>query len=118
MGINVVVEIKSNVIDNSVCIQCGACIDNCPKKVLSYGMLERNKLIYTITDDGHKYLKEWLTLPVEKDELRYETLLKLFFGNEKGTEQVILHIEAFEEKTQKRAAISFGSEENPESLSE
>lgn len=24
------------------------------------------------------YLKEWLKLPVEKDELRYETLLKLF----------------------------------------
>ena len=37
---------------------------------------KRNKLIYTITDDGRKYLKKWLTLPVEKDELRYETLLK------------------------------------------
>ena len=62
---------------------------------------KRNKLIYTITDDGRKYLKEWLTLPVEKDELRYETLLKLFFGNEQGTEQAISHIAAFEEKTKK-----------------
>lgn len=39
--------------------------------------------------------KKWLTLPVEKDGLRYETLLKLFFGNEKGEKQALIHIEAF-----------------------
>lgn len=61
---------------------------------------KRNKLIYTITENGHDYLKKWLTLPIEKDELRYETLLKLFFGNEKGEEQAIIHIEAFEKKIQ------------------
>lgn len=59
---------------------------------------KRNKLIYTITENGRDYLKKWLTLPIEKDELRYETLLKLFFGNEKGEEQAIIHIEAFEKK--------------------
>ena len=73
---------------------------------------KRNKLIYTITDDGRKYLKEWLTLPVEKDELRYETLLKLFFGNEQGTEQAISHIEAFEEKTKKDLEYLLGAEKN------
>ena len=62
---------------------------------------KRNKLIYTITKDGRDYLKEWLTLSVEKDELRYETLLKLFFGNEQGPEQAIFHIEAFETKIEK-----------------
>ena len=62
---------------------------------------KRNKLIYTITENGHKYLKEWLVLPVEKDELRYETLLKLFFGNEQGEQQSISHIGMFEEKTKK-----------------
>ena len=41
----------------------------------------RSKIIYSITDEGRSYLKEWLKLPVERDELRYETLLKLFFGN-------------------------------------
>ena len=46
---------------------------------------KRNKRIYTITDEGRSYLKKWLTLPVEKDELRYETLLKIFFGNEQDT---------------------------------
>ena len=58
----------------------------------------RNKLIYTITENGHDYLKKWLTLPIEKDELRYETLLKLFFGNELGEEQAIFHIDAFEKR--------------------
>ena len=61
----------------------------------------RNKFIYTITDDGRDYLKKWLALPVEKDELRYETLLKLFFGNELGAEQAISHIEEFGKKFEK-----------------
>lgn len=59
---------------------------------------KRNKLIYTITENGRDYLKKWLSLPIEKDELRYETLLKLFFGSEKGEKQALIHIEAFEKK--------------------
>lgn len=71
---------------------------------------KRNKLIYTITDDGRNYLKEWLTLPVEKDELRYETLLKLFFGNEQDIEQVLSHIKLFEEKIKKELPYLLGAE--------
>lgn len=59
------------------------------------GENRRNKIIYTITEEGRRYLKEWLKNPVEKDELRYETLLKLFFGKELGPEQTLVHIEAF-----------------------
>ena len=36
--------------------------------------------------------------PAEKDEIRYETLLKLFFGNEIGFAGTLEHIERFEEK--------------------
>lgn len=72
---------------------------------------KRNKLIYTITDHGRDYLKQWLTLPVEKDELRYETLLKLFFGNEQGVEQAITHIEAFEHKIRKELPSLLNAEE-------
>ncbi len=61
----------------------------------------RNKQIYTITDEGRKYLREWLALPALKDEIRYETLLKLFFGNEQGAEQALVHIDAFEAKIKK-----------------
>lgn len=59
----------------------------------------RNKIIYTITEAGRSCLREWLKLPVTRDEVRYETLLKLFFGSEAGPEQTIQHITAFEEKT-------------------
>ena len=71
---------------------------------------KRNKLIYTITNDGRNYLKKWLTLPVEKDELRYETLLKLFFGNEQGPKQAISHIEAFEKKIAKELPYLLSAE--------
>lgn len=58
----------------------------------------REKLSYSITDYGQEVLKDWLQKPVDKDELRYETLLKLFFGNEIGMESTMEHIERFEEK--------------------
>lgn len=75
---------------------------------------KRNKLVYTITDDGRIYLKKWLRLPVEKDELRYETLLKLFFGNEEGELQAISHIEAFQEKIAKELPYLLGSQQTLE----
>lgn len=59
---------------------------------------KRNKIIYSITEEGKNYLKEWLQIPAERDELRYETLLKLFFGSEGGKLQAISHINAFQEK--------------------
>lgn len=71
---------------------------------------KRNKLIYTITESGRDYLKKWLLLPIEKDELRYETLLKLFFGNEQGEAQAILHIEAFEKKIEGELPYLFQAE--------
>ena len=65
----------------------------------------RNKIIYTITDLGRKALTDWLHLPVEKDELRYETLLKLFFGDNADAEQSLIHINSFEEKI--KSALSY-----------
>jgi DNA-binding PadR family transcriptional regulator len=58
----------------------------------------RDKVIYTITDAGKEHLKKWLALPVTKDELRYETLLKLFFGVEIGKDVTLEHIQNFELK--------------------
>ena len=59
----------------------------------------RNKQIYTITEKGRKHLRQWLSEPVQRDELRYETLLKLFFGNEAGEGVTAGHIRAFRDKT-------------------
>lgn len=58
----------------------------------------RDKAIYTITGAGKEYLKKWLGLPVTKDELRYETLLKVFFGDEAGSEVTLEHVHNFEAK--------------------
>lgn len=61
----------------------------------------RRKAIYTITEEGRLYLKHWLQQPVEKDELRYETLLKLFFGDGSNPGTALGHIEEFEAKIEK-----------------
>lgn len=61
----------------------------------------RNRIVYSITEEGKDYLRKWLENPVEKDEMRYETLLKLFFGREVGAEKTLSLIEAFEEKIAK-----------------
>lgn len=82
---------------------------------------KRNKRSYRITEDGRAHLKEWLKLPAEKDELRYETLLKLFFGSGQGAPQAISHIEAFREKIEKELpylldaekALQDGVDEDP-----
>lgn len=69
----------------------------------------RDKIIYTITDAGRHHLKEWLAIPVTKDELRYETLLKLFFGSVAGTKISLEHIENFEEKIKNELIILRGA---------
>lgn len=59
---------------------------------------KRDKIIYTITNKGREQLKEWLKLPVQKDEIRYETLLKLFFAGDNTKESTMKHMEDFEKK--------------------
>ena len=59
---------------------------------------ERKKITYSITKQGRQYLKNWLQKPVAKDELHYETLLKLFFADAADTKTAIKHIENFETK--------------------
>lgn len=58
----------------------------------------RDKIVYTITSFGRETLANWLMLPAEKNELRYELLLKLFFGDNTSNMQSIKQINLFEEK--------------------
>ena len=69
----------------------------------------REKITYTITQKGRDTLAKWLILPVEKDEIRYETLLKLFFGSEIGPKNTLEHIKLFQEKIEKDIPILEGS---------
>ena len=72
---------------------------------------KRSKIIYSITGAGRNYLKEGLQVPAERDELRYETLLKLFFGNEGGPSQAVFHIDAFQEKIERELPYLLGAED-------
>lgn len=65
----------------------------------------RNRVVYTITETGHEHLGAWLKIPVDKDELRYETLLKLFFGGEVGKEETLKHLTVFEEKISRELPV-------------
>ena len=58
----------------------------------------RNQITYAITREGRQHLKDWLELPVKKDELRSETLLKLFFADGASRKTALGHIEDFEAK--------------------
>ncbi|NLG04401.1 MAG: PadR family transcriptional regulator [Clostridia bacterium] len=56
----------------------------------------RNRCKYEITTKGGQALKEWLLSPVEKEMIRYELLLKLYFSNQESADAMIAHIEEFQ----------------------
>lgn len=54
-----------------------------------------DKKIYRITEKGRKELEKWLVEPTAKEHVRYEILLKLFFGSLVDTERNIETIKEF-----------------------
>ena len=56
----------------------------------------REKILYHITDKGMEVLKSWLEDGKAANELKYETLLKLYFGGVEGPDITIRNIEVFE----------------------
>ena len=65
----------------------------------------REKSVYHITAEGKKALKEWLKEDQASNELRYETLLKLFFGGGADRSTAIHNIEVFEEKVRQDLSL-------------
>ena len=65
----------------------------------------RERIVYSITNKGESYLRQWLRKPVIKDELRYETLLKLFFGNEIEEQVSLSHIREFQKKIREELLV-------------
>ena len=62
---------------------------------------ERERTTYHITESGRDKLKDWLRDEQASNELKYETLLKLFFGGAESREVSVRNIEAFEDQIQK-----------------
>ena len=56
--------------------------------------------IYQITEKGKKKLEEWLEIPVGKEDVRYEILLKLFFSAAGEKQLAIRHIEKFKQRNE------------------
>ena len=59
------------------------------KKRADAALNRPSKNVYTLTGKGRSELVEWLTVPVEKESIRNELLLKLFFGSKIGSRAVI-----------------------------
>ncbi|WKY44653.1 PadR family transcriptional regulator [Eubacteriaceae bacterium ES2] len=54
--------------------------------------------VYQITKTGKIELDNWLKIPVEKEDVRFEILLKLFFAGNLNKEDILSHIEYFEKR--------------------
>ena len=61
----------------------------------------REKFIYHLTDQGKAVLKDWLAEESASNELKYETLLKLFCGGVGGSSVSVHTIEVFEREIEK-----------------
>ena len=60
----------------------------------------RERKLYAITGLGRKKLTDWLAIPAAKENVRYEILLKLFFGGLNPPEVNINNIRQFQSRNQ------------------
>lgn len=58
----------------------------------------REKIIYSITGQGKEILRAWVRDEKASNDLKYETLMKLFFGGVDSKETALRNIEVFEEQ--------------------
>lgn len=58
------------------------------------------RIVYRITDAGKDRLHAWVQQPGERENFRFETMLKLFFGGALGPEENIRRVDAFRERHQ------------------
>lgn len=64
-----------------------------------------DKFVYSITGEGKDELVKWLSLPGEKEYVKYEMLLKLFFGKFLEPEENIKRIDNYKKNIQKRVEL-------------
>ncbi len=63
---------------------------------LEESLINKTSKKYSITDKGVSELKQWLEEPVEKEVVRYEILLKMYFSNITSSEIMLGHIKEFQ----------------------
>lgn len=60
------------------------------------GTGRRQRTLYRLTAKGRRALHGWLREPPEREQVRNEILLKLYFGPELGAEAALAHLARFE----------------------
>ncbi|WP_410769548.1 PadR family transcriptional regulator [Fontibacillus sp. BL9] len=60
---------------------------------------------YEITEQGKAELQEWLKAPVEKELIRFEILLKLYFSNASSSKIMLEHIKQFQINHQRQQLL-------------
>lgn len=76
----------------------------------------REKILYHITDKGIDVLKEWLKVEQAVNDLKYETLLKLYFGGAEDKDTALRNIRCFEKQVKKDLAVLRVYKENLEKV--
>ena len=76
----------------------------------------REKILYHITDRGTEALKAWLKEEQAANDLKYETLLKLYFGGAAGRDITLRNIQCFEEQIKRELAVLRLYQENLEKV--
>jgi DNA-binding PadR family transcriptional regulator len=66
---------------------------------------DKKRYTYSITENGVNALKAWLEEPVEKEVIRLEVLLKIYFGNLSDKAILIQHIQEFQSRHKKDLAM-------------
>ncbi|RKM61240.1 PadR family transcriptional regulator [Butyrivibrio sp. CB08] len=76
----------------------------------------RERIPYHITAKGTKVLNEWISDDKATNELKYETLLKLYFGGASTKEISVRNIEVFEEDIKRSLSLLYLYKENLEKV--
>ena len=81
---------------------------------------KRDRVLYRVTKKGRRVLREWLAEPPEREQVRHELLLKLFFGEETGVERALEHLARYEaiQRHLKQAYAGFDHEIESEDVSD
>lgn len=66
------------------------------EEISRQGAGRRARTLYAITQKGRERLKDWLREPPQREQVRNEILLKLYFGPEMGVDIALDHLAGFE----------------------
>ena len=82
------------------------------KKLEKNSAGKREKIFYHITKKGTETLQQWLSDDHAVNELKYETLLKIYFGSAADRKITVRNIEVFEKQIQESLALLYMYRDN------